>query len=177
MSNRRRRKEMSDEEREELFNKWDRILLRDGLSVEPRRPLMRDKQKDSGGVRKWRGPREISSNLIDVLGYDQRLMDATEKLMEEPHKPMGGYTTEELQELRETLLDAIEDTLTLREAEAMISIVLGSETYASVSQRMALPKSTCYLTVTRAIEKMEAALEDSPQVTKYLQRHSREETE
>ena len=119
----------------------------------------------------------MPSELMDVLGFDQRLLTATEKLMQEPLKPIGGYTAEQLETLRETLLEAVETILTPREAEAMISIVLGGETYNAVSERMGLPRSTCYLTVTRALDKLRDDLQDKPEVVDYLNRHTREETE
>ena len=58
--------------------------MAEGLPAEPKRPFMRDSKQDADGVRRWRGPREISSDLIDVLGYDERVLTATEKLMQAP---------------------------------------------------------------------------------------------
>lgn len=174
---RRRRTRPSVEDRAALQEKWERILVAEGLPAEPKRPFMRDSKQDAEGVRRWRGPREISSDLIDVLGYDERVLTATEKLMQAPHAPLGGYTAEKLHELREALLDAIEDTLTAREAEALVSIVLGQDTYESVSRRMKLPRSTCYLTVARGLDKLRNVLEDVPEVAEYLERHAVKETE
>ena len=173
----KRRKPLTNEEQEALFCAWDRIMVSEGMPTEPKKALMRDGTKGPDGVRRWRGPREMPSELMDVLGFDQRLLTATEKLMQEPLKPIGGYTAEQLETLRETLLEAVETILTPREAEAMISIVLGGETYNAVSERMGLPRSTCYLTVTRALDKLRDDLQDKPEVVDYLNRHTREETE
>lgn len=176
-SPRHNRPQLSAEDRVALQEKWERILVAEGLPAEPKRPFMRDSKQDAEGVRRWRGPREISSDLIDVLGYDQRALTASEKLMQAPHQPLGGYTVEKLHELREALLDAIEETLTSREAEALVSIVLGQDTYESVAFRMKLPRSTCYLTVSRGLDKLREALAEVPEVAEYLQRHTIKETE
>jgi DNA-directed RNA polymerase specialized sigma24 family protein len=58
-----------------------------------------------------------------------------------------------------------------------VSIVLGQDTYESVSRRMKLPRSTCYLTVARGLDKLRNVLEDVPEVAEYLERHAVKETE
>jgi hypothetical protein len=163
---------------------WEKRLAAEGLKPEPPKRLKRG-PKDHEGVRPWLGSWEFPTELgqghkegmLDVAAlrhtyraYSERPRTFYEALLVEPGKPIDS-SVEELVELRDLLLDKMEEHLSQVETVVMLAHVVSGLSLGDVGEILGLAKSTMHQAKERALAKMKLVLKDQPEIELYLARH------
>lgn len=88
--------------------------------------------------------------------------------MAEPHTP-EEHTSTELQELREHVLDVMDETLTPAEIELVTAAHMGGGTLTETASRLGMPYATAWYACDRARTKLREALEGDQRIQEYLE--------
>ena len=148
---------------------WERLLASEGMPSELPRKYVRETTANSEGERPWLGPREVAGVAMDERRQQlPRPNDIYEALMAEPHTPTER-TLQELQQLRETMLDVMDDVLSPAEIELLTAAHLSDETFTDATKRLGMPYATAWYACQTAREKLRDALADHPAIQEYLQ--------